>query len=147
MLTKEQVFDIKGFSKYKISKDGNIYSLKHKKLLKPQKNRKGYLWVTLYNGNKYSRFSIARLMAMVFIRKPKINEQINHKNGIKTDNRIENLEWCSYEENMIHANKNGLIKKYSKKIGICINPKWHDKGWVVYPSELDCKLKQEGETK
>lgn len=63
----------------------------------------GYCRVTLRINEKSKRFCIHRLMAMAFIPNPDSLEQVNHINGIKTDNRICNLEWVSRSQNLIHA--------------------------------------------
>lgn len=65
---------------------------------------KGYLRVNL--GNKTQQ--VHRVIAAVFIENPLKKPQINHKNGIKTDNRVENLEWVTNQENRDHAVKHGL---------------------------------------
>ena len=96
--------DIQGFEgQYKISKKGDVYSLKTNKLLKPILSN-GYLKVMF--GRKMYR--IHRLVAMAFIQNPCGYNCINHINGIKTDNRVENLEWCNHTMNLIHAYRNGL---------------------------------------
>jgi len=69
----------------------------------------GYFRITLWKNNKRKTKTIHRLIALNFIPNPENKKEINHKNGIKTDNRIENLEWCTHKENMHHAIKNGLI--------------------------------------
>jgi hypothetical protein len=81
------------------------------KLLNPQTNR-NYLYVNA-NGNK----TIHRMVAKAFIPNPEIKPEINHINGVKTDNRLENLEWVTRSENAIHAVKTGLtvIKKGSER--------------------------------
>ena len=78
------------------------------RILKPQKCHKGYMRVALSCNRKTFTTSIHRLMAKAFIANPMNKPQVNHINGIKDDNRIENLEWCTASENVIHAVKNSL---------------------------------------
>ena len=123
--------DLKGYS---IDKEGNVYSHKYMtsngntfyhhisdepvKKLTTKKDNRGYIKILL-NG-KY--LSIHRLLALLFIPNPESKEQVNHINGIKDDNRIENLEWCTNRENRIHAIESNLldnipygISQYTKK--------------------------------
>ncbi len=94
---------INGFEDYLIFPAGKIFSLKRKKYLKPRINPKGYYRVDLCkSGKRYTKF-IARLIAQAFIPNPDNKPEVNHKNSIKSDNRIENLEWCTHSENIIHA--------------------------------------------
>lgn len=91
--------------------------------MKTKNNRKGYVTVMLCD-KKY--YSIHRLVAKNFIPNPNNLPQVNHKNGVKTDNRIENLEWCTNQYNHEHAIKTKLknmkyasscaIQKTSKKV-------------------------------
>jgi len=67
----------------------------------------GYPKVALYKDDKRTYYSIHRLMALTFLDNPNNYPQVNHINCIKTDNRIENLEWCTVKQNSEHAIKNG----------------------------------------
>jgi hypothetical protein len=77
---------------------------------KARLNDKGYLRCNLKVDGKSHDFTIHRLVAIAFIEKPIGKDIINHINGIKTDNRVENLEWCTQSENVVHAVKERLIK-------------------------------------
>lgn len=104
-------------SNYYIDKTGNVYSNFNRagrakvpvRLLAPNL-RNGYPSVRMNIGEgKMKHYTIHRLMAEVFLPYVEDMNQVNHINGIKTDNRVENLEWCNASLNMIHAYKNGLM--------------------------------------
>jgi len=112
---------------YQVSNKGNVKSLPRKhpcnkcheeRILKPR-NRKGYLTVMIYENNKGSWKSIHRLVAEAFINNPYNKPQVNHINGDKTDNRVENLEWVSASENQIHSSKVLHKQFYTRKI-VCV---------------------------
>lgn len=84
------------------------------KILKTKTKR--YCNVTLSNGGNLSYQTVHRLVAFAFIPNPENKPCVNHINGIKTDNRVENLEWINWDENVQHAYDTGLSKPiYGKK--------------------------------
>jgi len=97
------------------------------------KNPKGYQLVDLHKNNISQTITIHRLVAMAFIVNPENKPCINHKNGIKDDNRVENLEWCTYAENNQHAIDTGLTPPPQKgKVG-----KLHNCSKPVIQKRLD----------
>jgi len=76
---------------------------------------KGYNRVSLWNNGKMKRFAVHRLVANAFMPNNDESKQVNHNNGVKLDNRIENLEWVSLSDNMIHAYKNNLLVRRGEK--------------------------------
>lgn len=116
---KEIWKDIKDYEGlYQISNLGRIKSLPKikgraltsEKILSPVIGNRGYKMIFLYkNGNK-KRYSLHRLIAIAFIENKNNKPYINHKDGNKLNNSIENLEWCTCRENTMHALNIGLRK-------------------------------------
>lgn len=118
--------DIEGYEgSYQISNMGNVKSLSKKWisgnnniirnhgdiLLKQSNNARGYRHVILSKNSKHRTLTIHQLMARAFIPNPENKLFVNHKDGNKKNNILENLEWCTNDENMKHAVKMNLIKK------------------------------------
>lgn len=79
----------------------------------PDHSKDGYLKVNLYKDGIGSSKRIHRLVAEAFIPNPDNKPDVNHRNGNKHDNSIENLEWVTKSENMIHAYRTGLVKPHA----------------------------------
>ena len=98
--------------RYMISEYGDIYSKATNKVLKPFYDRDGYKRIELtVEPNKYKKFYVHRLVGFTFIEGwSEERNQLNHKNSIRDDNHISNLEWVSISENAIHGYKCGFRK-------------------------------------
>lgn len=104
------------FPAYEVSTLGRIRNKATGKILKPLLD-KGYHRVNIYEAGKMYRRSVHRLVLSAFIpnEDAKTKCQVNHKDGNKTNNHLENLEWCTCSENVRHAIKNGLQKVFGRQ--------------------------------
>lgn len=107
--------DITGYEElYQVSNLGRVKSLgndknRKEKILKPSKNKCGYLTICLHNDNKIKNFKVHRLVAEAFIPNPENKPEVNHEDGNKENCCVSNLTWATKSENMMHAYKKNLI--------------------------------------
>jgi len=114
---------IKNYENYTITEKGVIINQKTNYNKSLYIGSTGYYMVTLSKNNKQNPKRVHRLIAEAYIPNPNNKPYVNHKNGIKTDNAISNLEWCTHDENMKHAFKTGLANNTGIKNGMAkLNP-------------------------
>lgn len=96
---------------FEVSNLGNIRHVKRKKIRKVRTNRWGYQQIHIHVGFKSQKcISVHKIVASTFLDKKQKGFQVNHKNGIKTDNRVDNLEWVTPSNNIKHSIKIGRSK-------------------------------------
>ena len=116
--TERKEFEpLKGFEHdYAISRKGKILSLLTDQIVRPTVNSEGYLKITLWkDGKSYTR-RVHRLVAEQFIPNPDNLPVVNHIDGNKKNPDVNNLEWCTQQENVQHAFNTGLTLKTSDKV-------------------------------
>ena len=126
--------DIEGYKNiYQVSNLGRLKSLKREinwyggrtriipeKIIKVKFNGFGYKMHSLSRHGKNKYVSLHRLIALAFIPNPENEKCINHIDGNKLNNSLENLEWCSYSHNTKHAYAAGLISKSKRRLPNCL---------------------------
>lgn len=117
-MSKEIWKDIEGYEGlYQVSNLGRVKSnLRKGKILKSNSTYDGYYNVTLSKNGKLKTYRIHRLVCIAFLDNPLNKSEVNHIDGNKKNNNIENLEWCTRSENAEHAHKTGL--NTGKKVSI-----------------------------
>lgn len=108
---------IEGYSNYSISNMGRIKNLKTNKFLKPVDSGNGYVRVALYSNGEKQLVSVHRLVALTFIPNPKNLSQVNHKDENKSNNTVDNLEWCTAKYNSNYGTKIIRVVDTKKKTG------------------------------
>ena len=115
-LESEEWRPVKRCCGYEVSSFGRVRSFKHSplgRILKQNPNAQGYPQILLSNGGKTTSVRVHVLVLESFVGDRPEGKNCNHKNGIKYDNKLSNLEWVTYKENVIHSYSNGL--KHGKK--------------------------------
>lgn len=118
--------EIVGFPMYTLHEDGQIYSKFRQRFLQPTVDTTGYPIVVLRNNSGKFKKSIHRLLAEHYLPNPENKPQVNHKDGIKTNFALSNLEWTTAKENCAHANQMGFNQlrdeaRYIPVIKICLD--------------------------
>lgn len=103
---------IREYPRYEVSDSGSIRNVETGKILKQQENL-GYKTVMLSNG-KQKRYLVHRIVGKAFISNPDNLPEINHVNGCKSDNRVENLEWCDRSYNQQH--RRNILKRGNRSV-------------------------------
>lgn len=130
--------DIKGYEGlYAVTEDGQVYSYKSKRFLKPSKDSKGYLRVHLYKNKEGKQYKIHRLVAEAYILNPTRLPDVGHDDDNKENNSVSNLYWTQPKENNNHGSYPQKISqslkgnsRASKKI-ICVE------SGVIYESAME----------
>jgi hypothetical protein len=102
---------VPGYPNYQVSRRGEVRSLKRGKLLAQVAGKRGYLLVNLYRDGRPKNFLVHRLVATAFIGAIPEGWQVNHKDGDKHNNDVDNLEIVTAEQNRQHAVRRGLMRR------------------------------------
>jgi hypothetical protein len=123
--------DIEGYD-YIISNYGNIKHIRNNKYLK-ERYTKGYNRIALHKNGKQKNFFVHRLVAEVFITNSEDKKQVNHIDGNKLNNNVDNLEWCTHSENQVHRYR--ILKKGIKSVSLIKNGIVYNFDSIVEASE------------
>lgn len=136
-----QFKDIPGFEgEYQATSTGQIWSLKTQKFLKQQlkgPDNKKYFYVCLCKNNQKSSHRVNRLIAETFLPNPKNLPCVNHKDCNKLNNNLENLEWCSYQDNNLYQDRTLKAVNTRKENGFCQKVQVFDKKTNEFKGEFN----------
>lgn len=128
--------DIPGYeNEYQATTDGRIWSLKSKRFLSQQlrgPENKEYYYVCLCKNNIKKQHRVNRLIAKTFLENPNNLPCVNHKDCNKLNNCVNNLEWCTYEDNNKYNNRIELSVQTRKKNGLCTKVKVYNKNTLEF---------------
>lgn len=119
-MTEEKIITIKGVD-YIVSSDGKIYSTNncgpswYHKEIQQRKNTDGYMQITVGKEGNRTQYRVHRIVAEAFIPNPNNLPEVNHKNFVRDDNRVENLEWSTHEDNVQYSADVGKYSRYGDK--------------------------------
>ena len=128
---------------YLISEDGRVYNLKTKRYLKGHLENTGYISVNLNIDNKKKNYALHRLVAQTFLENPDNLPIVNHKDGNKLNNNVENLEWVTQSQNRVHAIEtkiSQLAKGKREKIEVINKKDWKRYGNTNYYVSKDGRV-------
>ena len=128
-MSKDEIWrDVKGFEgQYQVSNKGNVYSVErinsrgHKcggLMLKPTYDKDGYFLVSLYENNVKKGKRVHRLVAEAFIPNPNNFTEVNHKDEVKDNNELSNLEWCDSTYNINYGTRTERLRKKIRTVNI-----------------------------
>lgn len=102
--------EISDYPGYFVTEEGEVYSAKTDRVLKPCVMKNGYYAVCVWHKSKKTTLVIHRLVAKAFLGIPDKKMDVNHKDGVKTNNHVSNLEWCTRKQNIRHSVE--VLKNY-----------------------------------
>lgn len=118
-MVEEKIITVKGVD-YIVSSDGKVYSTNntgpswYHKEISQRKNADGYMQVTVGKTGNRTQYRVHRMVAEAFIPNPDNLPEVNHKNFIRDDNRVENLEWSTHVDNVNHSVSVGNYSHYGE---------------------------------
>lgn len=107
---KKDIREVPSHTWLKVDSEGNCYSSRTGSQLKPYTDRDGYLKVGSNYKGQNKRVFVHRAVALTFIPNPENKPCVNHKDSVRDNNHVDNLEWCTHKENTQHGLKHGFIK-------------------------------------